>query len=275
MLYNFINSIFIFTFFSLEIGAALLLFSNFIDNYGNSILRKCEKTFLIIGNVLLAIGSVSFASTLPIKALNITHADILFNQIAILIIFIFLAFIVGICIITYLTYPKDMRKKTNTKKRLGITIPIIVPILQITFFVISTITFSILLYPDYKITEIIQENTPISEETRKLTSFNDIPLANTLEDIHMALGFGEGKISTSDYVTYWYINEHGDVLYDKAPAYESVKRVAEDNNYHLTITTYATVTKRNTKHKELQDLQKDKRTVYVFYLPKELVGTIN
>lgn len=195
---NFINSIFPFTFISLGVGVAFLLISPLFDK--NIYYVQFSKIFSRIGNILYAIGIIFLVSTLPVRL----------GFIPLIIIGVILLLLIGIKINIALT---DTESKYD------------VYIIQNIILIVSTIVFSIVLYPDYKINTTVQENAPIGEETRILTSFNDITLASVSGEMHMALTFGKGKISTSEYVTYWYVDEHGDVLYDKSLAYDSVKKV--------------------------------------------------
>lgn len=76
-------------------------------------------------------------------------------------------------------------------------------------------------------------------QTRKLAFFYNIPVQKISGSVSMYRGTGSGSINTTDEITYWYINENGEGIYDTAPAKSSkIVFLEEDTISYVEICSY-------------------------------------
>lgn len=246
MLYSFLDSFFPYALLCSAIGFVLLIILGYCLTEFPPVLKKEETIFTLIfvlAEILYGIGTICGIAILPLGFGSLCSIEI--DWIVSIILLPIL--LTGIC---HKRFIKEDFFKTC--------------ISQIILYLVSTLILSVLLYKDFKVIEV-NENTTVSQETRTIVSFNDIPLENVSDSMQFESGI-------SEYITYGYIDKYGNVLHDKVLSYDSTKRSQEDGNYHVTITTYETITKLSTIH-ETFDGKYSKHTVAIFYLPSELVET--
>lgn len=249
MLYNILNGIFPYALACGIIGLVLMLIRKLF-----LVLEEVGDLLYAIGHIFLIIGIIGFVSVIPIKlAIGPVSAFI-----TILISFIILFIIEGIFIYD-LDYDDDS----------------VMWIILLIIYLICSISFSCILYSDYKVTETTGEEMMIEDPViREITIFNNIPLANTSYEINIIPDNGNSEDKSKDYVSYWYVTENNDVLFDKVLALDSVLKPKEDDKCYIEIRKYVTLTKKTSKHKTYEPTSKE-RTVNVFYLPEDIVGIYN
>ena len=82
-----------------------------------------------------------------------------------------------------------------------------------------------------------------------------------------------GNISTSDELSYWYVNENGEGITDSVPANSSKINFIEDNEEsYLNIITYRYTKKAiNEKYEKERTMESKEWREYVFYLPASIM----
>ena len=122
------------------------------------------------------------------------------------------------------------------------------------------------------VTEVIVEQT----EERKLLYFCNVPVQEVTGEVNGSssiLGGGaSGSIDTTHELTYWYVNENGNGLFDTAPANSSEIEFLEEGDSYVEILNYYQCEKRLDHNIGLGRIYEETRwTQYVFHLPKTIM----
>ena len=125
--------------------------------------------------------------------------------------------------------------------------------------------------PEYQYAKNFTRKTNVVEQkqdTRELIMFNEIPVQN----ISGYSSIGIGSIYTTDEITYWYLNEQNEGLYDTAIADNSkIVFISDEEKPVVEIIEKQEqlITKNNNDGTETVEVIK-KTYEYVFYLPESL-----
>lgn len=147
----------------------------------------------------------------------------------------------------------------------------------IAVFIISTFCWSKPICNYMNNIEVFTETVVTSTDERQLMYFCNIPVQDISGSVHgnffMGGGTVSGSISTSDELSYWYINENGEGLYDSASADNSkIIFISEDEKPYVEITSYLNYTKTINHNNEKEESTINKAwSEYIFYLPKEIM----
>lgn len=233
------------------------------DKYGNNKIVRAIINLLIITSIVIVGG-------IPIGVVFCCCALVCMSKISVLLILIigilgiFLAFIIYLA--GYLVlglYHLD--KYRNLQKLFRVV------------FMLSIIGWSILIYQDYRNTEISTQTIINSKEERQLLFFYNIPIQDISGTISgssfLGTGSVSGEISTTDNLPYWYLNQNGEGIFDSVSSADS-KIVFIDNNKspYLEIVVYSTQTISKNNKTGVETTRVDKTwTEYTFYLPSEII----
>lgn len=131
--------------------------------------------------------------------------------------------------------------------------------------------------------EEINETVVAEEQENQLLYFENIPVQQVSGSLsgevsgHIFGGDGEisGSISTSEEISYWYLNENNEGKYNSVPTDKSkIKFIEDTEKSHVKVITYRNQIRRIDKNKG----RKNETTVtesewneYIFYLPQAIM----
>lgn len=137
--------------------------------------------------------------------------------------------------------------------------------------IVMIVSMALTYIPEYQYAKNFTKETNVVEQkqdTRELIMFNEIPVQN----ISGYSSIGIGSIYTTDEITYWYLNEQNEGLYDTAIADNSkIVFISDEEKPVVEIIEKQEqlITKNNNDGTETVEVIK-KTYEYVFYLPESL-----
>ncbi len=147
----------------------------------------------------------------------------------------------------------------------------------IAVFLISTYCWSKPICNYMNNIEVSTETVVTSTDERQLMYFCNIPVQDISGSVHgsflMGGGTVSGSVSTSDELSYWYMNENGEGLYDSASADNSkIIFISEGEKPYVEIINYLNYTKTiNHNNGEEESTTNKAWSDYIFHLPKEIM----
>lgn len=122
------------------------------------------------------------------------------------------------------------------------------------------------------VTEVIVEQT----QEKKLLYFCNVPVQEVTGEVNGSSsilgGSASGSIDTTHELTYWYVNENGNGLFDTAPANSSEIEFLEEGDPYVEILYCYQCEKRLDHNIGLGRIYEETRwTQYVFHLPKMIM----
>jgi len=124
-----------------------------------------------------------------------------------------------------------------------------------------------------------EKNIINTKYERQLLYFCNVPVQKVSGNVKgsSTLGFGnvDGKVTTKDELTYWYLNEHGDGMYDTALTDNSIiDFIEEEDNIEPYVEIIEYCDKKITENHNNGKISIEKNnlwTQYVFHLPKSIM----
>lgn len=154
------------------------------------------------------------------------------------------------------------------------------PLLHICFvvvFIFSIIGWSIP-YSNYnRNIDKITKTIVVQKQERQLLYFCNIPVQEISGTISgssfVGTGSVSGKITTTESIPYWYLNQNGEGIYNSVSAKSSKIVFIEDNKSpYVELISYANQTITINNNNGTEKIATDKTwTEYVFYLPKAIM----
>lgn len=147
----------------------------------------------------------------------------------------------------------------------------------IVVFIISTIAWSISICNYNRNIETITETAITSTQERKLLYFCNIPVQDISGQISGSFvrgtGSVSGSISTSNELSYWYVDENDEGQYDSAVASDSkIVFVSDEVKPYVEIMSYSTYTKIINHNNGKENTTTDKEwKEFIFYLPEAIM----
>jgi len=152
-------------------------------------------------------------------------------------------------------------------------------LLFIIIYIISVVGWSLSICNYNSNIETNTETVANVKSERQLLYFCNVPVQKVSGNIkgHSTLGTGsiKGNVTTTDELTYWYLNDNGDGLSDTALIANSVIDFIEDGedvNPYLEIIEYCDKkTTINNNNGKVTVEKSNLRTQYIFHLPKSIM----
>lgn len=249
----------------IAIGTRIAIY--FITDY-NECIDGCNKITRIIIHILVAISIVLVGGIIVGKWIGTIRFSEINGFLDWLITIVF-----GICVPMILTYVVGSWIM-NFEAFSEVSV-----FLFIVIYIVAALGLSILIGKYNSNIDITTETIINTKQERQLLYFCNVPVQKVSGNVrgHSTLGTGrvKGDITTTDELTYWYLNETGEGMSDTALTANSLIDFIEDGedvDPYVEIIEYCDKkTTKNNNNGKVSIEKNNSWTQYVFHLPKDIM----